>query len=93
MSACLARRVAKLEDRRRKRIHVPNVVGQFADETRAQAIARFCARYGGSISKSHRVLFVTQYQDHDVFAAKLKEQQNRVLAEARSDRPFEEYNQ
>lgn len=90
MSAYLARRVAKLEGRHRKRIHVPNVVGQFEGETREQAWARFAVRYGDAIPNPHHVLFVPQYRSRDDFAAQFKQQQTRLLSEVRSQRPREE---
>lgn len=79
MNGFLARRVAKLEDRRRKPVHVPHVVQQSEGETVEHAVTRFRERYGHALPKRrHAVLIVPTWPTLDAFAAALKAQQTTL---------------
>lgn len=89
MNGYLARRVAKLEDRRRPRIIVPSVVEHRHDETQPEAMARFRDRYAGHIQPRHAVLFVPTWPTIDAFAAEFKAQQLGLLEWVRAHHPKE----
>lgn len=80
MNGYLARRIAKLEDRRRTRIRVPHVADIREGETTEAAIARFRARYRDAIPPKHSLLIVPDFGGLDAFAAALKEQQTALHA-------------
>lgn len=89
MSRALARRVAKLEDRRRAPVIVPHVVEHRQGETAADAWARFQARHAGHVRPRHAVLFVPTWPTIDAFAATLKAQQTELIDWVRSQHPKE----
>lgn len=89
MSRALARRVAKLEDRRRVPVIVPHVVEHPHGETIDRAWARFQARYAGHVRPRHAVLFVPTWPTIDAFAATLKAQQSELIEWVRSHHPKE----
>lgn len=80
MSRALARRVTKLEDRRRPPVIVPHVAELRHDETPEQAMKRFRDRFGDAIPKRHAVLFVPSWPTFDAFTATLKANQTALLA-------------
>jgi hypothetical protein len=90
MNGYLARRVAKLEDRRRAPVFVPNVVECREGETADEAIGRFQDRYGAAVSmRRHAVLVIPTWPTIDAFAASLKAQQAELIDWVRSQHPKE----
>lgn len=89
MSGFLARRLSKIEDRRRKRIRVPHVVECEDGETAELAFARFNDRYGGAVPARHAILIVPTWPTIDAFAAALKAQQSELIEWVRSHHPKE----
>lgn len=90
MSAYLARRIAKLEDRHRTPVFIPNTVECPEGDTADAAIARFKDRYGAAISKRrHAVLVIPTWPTIDAFAASLKTQQAELIDWVRSQHPKE----
>ncbi|EQB07810.1 hypothetical protein L288_09375 [Sphingobium quisquiliarum P25] len=90
MSAYLAPRVAKLEDRRRTPVHVSHVIEAHEGETTEDAVARFSERYGHDLPKRrHAVLIVPTWPTIDAFAAALKAQQTELIDWVRSQHPKE----
>lgn len=89
MSRALARRISKLEDRRRVPVRVPHVVELRHGETADEAWARFKHRYAGHVRPRHAVLFVPTWPTIDAFAASLKPQQMALHAWVREHHPKE----
>lgn len=89
MSGDRSRRITKLEDRRRKRIRVPNIAECREGETAEQAISRLRAHYGDAIPARHAVLIVPTWPTLDAFAAALKAQQTELIDWVRSQHPKE----
>lgn len=89
MSRALARRVAKLEDRRRAPVIVPHVIEHRHGETADTAWARFQARYAGHVPARHAVLLVPTWPTFDAFAAALKAQQIELLEWVKAHHPKE----
>lgn len=90
MSRALARRVAKLEDRRRAPAFVPHVADIREGETMEDAASRFRLRYGRAITKPrHAVLIVPTWPTFDAFTVTLKAQQNALRDWVREHHPKE----
>lgn len=84
MSRALARRVAKLEDRRRAPIRVPHIIEHHHGESADEAWARFKHHHAGHVRPRHAVLFVPTWPTIDAFAATLKAQQTELIDWVRS---------
>lgn len=85
----LSNRLAKLEPKP-PTVIVPNTLFVRHDESLAETMARFNARYGGKMKPPHGLLVVphrdTTAEDHADFEAKFAGSQVRLQADARSIR-------
>jgi hypothetical protein len=91
MRSALARRLGKLEEARKPVVRVPCVLHVRRDETTAEALARFATAFPRA--RGHSLLIVPERirtpEDEAAFDVAFKEQQERSLATARSQRPKE----